>query len=149
MLGVPGDPPAMLGMQQELLCSLLSTRAIAALLSFWGLSSFQVTLTTFPGFFLAVPCLDPPGLGQEPVPGAGGAAELAGPAAAGEQGLLLAALRSSHLASSLPRRWHRCWQQMDEQISSQAVPRQALRLGKFSFPFAKHLQGVVSRAEMC
>ncbi|XP_005052380.1 PREDICTED: dual specificity protein phosphatase 22-A-like isoform X3 [Ficedula albicollis] len=99
--------------------------------------------------FLAVPCMDPPGLWQEPLPGPGGAAEPAGPAAAGEQGLLLAQLPSSHLPSSLPRRWHRWWQQMDEQISSQAVPRQALGLGKLRFPFAKHLQGFMSRAEIC
>lgn len=49
---------------------------------------------------------------------------LAGPAgaeaegaAAGEQGLLLAPVSSSHLPAPLPRRWHQ-QKQMDEQISS-------------------------------
>lgn len=99
-------------------------------------------------FSLAVPRLDPPGLRQEPLPGPGGAAGLAGPAAGGGQGSLLAPLPRSNLPPSVPSRCLRCWQQMDEQIKQPAAPGQALalELGKFLFPFAKHLQGLVARA---
>lgn len=110
-----GNPP---GMQQELLCSLELSQPCSL-----SLSAFQVTLTASSGFFsLAVPRLDPQGLRQEPLPGPGGAAGLAGPAAAGEQGSLRAPLPRSHLPSSVQRRCLRCWQQMDEQINSRLLP---------------------------